>query len=153
MKGISILFAVFAFFISAPANAKHYRHYHHYYHHHYRQVSYYPQQNYYLPHPHNCPARAFCGCGAAAHLGIADRSLWLAASWYKFPRSHPAPNTVAVRRHHVFVLKEDRGGGLWLVADYNSGGHLSRLHVRSLSGYTIVQPSYGNWGSQWSGYL
>jgi hypothetical protein len=95
----------------------------------------------------------FCGCGAAAHLGIADRSLWLAASWYKFPRSHPAPNTVAVRRHHVFVLKEDRGGGLWLVADYNSGGHLSRLHVRSLSGYTIVQPSYGNWGSQWSGYL
>jgi hypothetical protein len=45
-----------------------------------------------------------------------------------------------VANHHVFVLKQDMGNGQWLVADYNSGGHLSRLHVRGIAGYTIVNP-------------
>lgn len=95
----------------------------------------------YLSHPSGCPSRAFCGCGAMQHLGLHDRSLWLASSWYRFPRSMPAPNTVAVRPHHVFVLQSHVSGDLWLVADYNSGGHLSRLHVRSIAGYTIVRPT------------
>lgn len=95
----------------------------------------------FLPHPAGCPRSAFCGCGAARELGINDRSLWLARSWYKFPRTAAAPNTVAVRPHHVFVLKQHVGGDKWLVADYNSGGRMSRLHVRSISGYTIVSPS------------
>ena len=94
----------------------------------------------YLSHPSGCPSRAFCGCGAMRHLGLNDRSLWLAASWYKFPRAAPAPSTVAVRPHHVFVLQSHVSGNMWLVADYNSGGHQSRLHVRSISGYTIVNP-------------
>lgn len=100
-----------------------------------------PKQNY-LPHPDGCPATNFCGCGAAKDLGIEDKdkSLWAAASWFKFPRSAPARNTVAVKQHHVFVLKQDVGNGNWLVADYNSGGHLSRLHVRGLAGFTIVNP-------------
>lgn len=95
----------------------------------------------YLSHPAGCPARAFCGCGAAVEVfGRAVRSLWLAANWYQFPRSAPAPGMVAVRRHHVFVLRELIGGAVWLTADYNSGGHRSRLHARSVAGYTIVNP-------------
>lgn len=95
----------------------------------------------YLAHPAGCPRSAFCGCGAAVELGLRDRSLWLARSWYKFPRTIPAPGTVGVRPHHVFVLKQHVGGSHWLVADYNSGGRLSRLHVRSIAGYTIVKPT------------
>jgi hypothetical protein len=96
----------------------------------------------FLPHPEGCPRIAFCGCGAAKDLELEDKDkeLWAAVSWYKFPRAKPAPNTVAVAAHHVFVLKRDMGGGQWLVADYNSGGHLSRLHVRGLGGFTIVNP-------------
>lgn len=95
----------------------------------------------YLPHPSGCTHYAFCGCGAAVEVfGAPIRRLWLAANWYAFPRSAPAPGNVAVRPHHVFVLRQDYGGGKWLVADYNSGGHTSRLHVRSLAGYTIVNP-------------
>lgn len=96
----------------------------------------------YLPHPSGCPRRAFCGCGASLEVfGVIKRELWLAANWFKFPRTAPAPNTVAVRRGHVFVLKQYISGNTWLVADYNSGGHQSRLHARSIAGYTIVQPS------------
>jgi hypothetical protein len=130
-----VLAALIAVF-STPAHSKHHRHH---YHRHYSLQQ--GSQETYLAHPTGCPSRAFCGCGAAADLGILDRSLWLAAAWYKFPRSHPAPNTVAVRSHHVFVLKQHMGGSNWLVADYNSGRGLSRLHIRSIGGYTIVSPS------------
>ncbi len=96
----------------------------------------------YLSHPGGCPRRAFCGCGAAVEVfGKPVRNLWLAAAWYKFPRSQPGYNTVAVRRHHVFVLKRHVGGNNWLVHDYNSGRGLSRAHVRSIAGYTIVRPT------------
>lgn len=71
-----------------------------------------------LPHPQGCPARAFCGCGA------------------------PAPGMVAARRGHVFVIKEVLGNGQVLAFDANSGKRLTRLHVRSLAGFTVVNP-YG----------
>jgi hypothetical protein len=94
-----------------------------------------------IAHPAGCPARAFCGCGAAVRVfGQPVRSLWLAANWYRFPRSLPAPGTVAVRRHHVMVLESDLGRGVWKVYDANSGGHATRIHARSISGYAIVQP-------------
>ncbi len=93
------------------------------------------------PHPPGCPGRAFCGCGASVRIfGHSVRSLWLAAAWYRFPRSAPAPGTVAVRRHHVMVLEADMGGGIWRVYDANSGGHATRVHARSIAGYTIVSP-------------
>lgn len=95
----------------------------------------------YLPHPSGCPARAFCACGAAFEIfGIARRDLWPANAWYRFPRAAPGYHKVAVRPHHVFVLREQIEGTRWLTADYNSGGHLSRLHVRDIRGYTIVDP-------------
>jgi hypothetical protein len=95
-----------------------------------------------LPHPDGCPAVAFCGCGAARELGLADRSLWLAAEWTRFKRAMPGYNKVGVApgRHHVLVLKEQVSGSLWLVADYNAGHHRSMLHVRDIARYTIVDP-------------
>ena len=94
-----------------------------------------------LPHPAGCPRRAFCGCGAAVRVfGSPVRSLWLAANWYRFPRSWPAPGAVAVRPHHVMVLEADMGGGVWEVFDANSGRGATRIHARSIAGYTIVRP-------------
>lgn len=97
-----------------------------------------------VSHPDGCPSRAFCGCGAAVRVfGSPIRSLWLAANWFKFPRTAPAAGMVAVRRHHVFVLEADLGGGQWQVYDANSGGHATRIHARSIAGYVIVNPRGG----------
>jgi hypothetical protein len=94
-----------------------------------------------VAHPSGCPARQFCGCGASIEVfGHPVRGLYLAANWYKFPRAQPAPNTVAVRPHHVFVLKQHVEGTKWVVYDANSGKHLTRVHERSIAGYTIVKP-------------
>ena len=93
------------------------------------------------PHPAGCPKRAFCGCGASVKVfGQSRRDLWLARAWYRFPRSQPAPGTVAVRRHHVFVLLSQVSGSTWLVWDANSGGRKTRVHHRSIAGWAIVNP-------------
>jgi hypothetical protein len=94
-----------------------------------------------VAHPEGCPSRAFCGCGAAVRIfGHSVRELWLVANWFKFPRAAPAPGMAAVRRHHVMVLEADLGGGVWKVYDANSGRHATRIHARSIAGYTIVSP-------------
>lgn len=93
------------------------------------------------PHPAGCPKRAFCGCGAAVKVfGHPRRDLWLARAWYRFPRTSPASGTVAVRRHHVFVLLSHVSGTTWLVWDANSGGRKTRVHHRSIAGWAIVNP-------------
>ena len=56
---------------------------------------------------------------------------------------------VGVGSHHVFVLREHVEGSVWLIADYNSGGHLSRLHQRSISGFVIVNPHAGRYAANW----
>lgn len=94
-----------------------------------------------LPHPAGCAARLFCGCGAAVRVfGHPVPSLALAANWLKFPRAAPAPGMAAARPGHVFVLEAHLSGDVWQVYDANSGGHATRLHARSLRGYTIVNP-------------
>lgn len=94
-----------------------------------------------VAHPAGCPGRAFCGCGAAVRIfGKPIRSLWLAAAWFKFPRAAPAPGMAAVRRHHVFVLERPLSGDVWIAYDANSGRHATRIHARSIRGYTIVNP-------------
>jgi hypothetical protein len=40
----------------------------------------------------------------------------------------------------VFVLESQIRGDLWMVYDANSGGHRTRVHPRSISGYRIVDP-------------
>lgn len=100
-----------------------------------------------VAHPDGCPRRLFCGCGAAERLkkvwGIIvekPRELWLAANWYRYPRTAPAPGTVAVRRHHVYVIEAYLGDNKVLAYDANSGGGKTRVHVRSLAGYVVVNP-------------
>jgi hypothetical protein len=107
------------------------------------QKVYAPRRNAMIvAHPPGCPARAFCGCGAAVRVfGRPVRDLWLAANWFKFPRTSPKPGAVAVRRHHVFVLEHHVAGDVWRVYDANSGGRKTRIHDRSIAGYTIVSPS------------
>jgi hypothetical protein len=91
--------------------------------------------------PEGCP-HAFCGCEASRYLfGAIRPDLNLASNWIrKFPRTSPAPGKAAVRNHHVMVLMSYVSGSDWLVHDGNSGGGLTRNHVRSINGYIIVDP-------------
>lgn len=94
-----------------------------------------------VPHTRGCPRTAFCGCSASVEVfGRNIRELWLASSWFKFPRAAAAPGMVAVRRHHVFVIRKVLGNGLVLAFDANSGNHKTRIWVRSLAGFTVVNP-------------
>jgi hypothetical protein len=94
--------------------------------------------------PAGCPTR-FCGCGASIHLfGKIIPELNLSSNWLRFPRTSAAPDTVAVRRGHVFVLKSHVQGDIWMVHDSNSGGRKTRLHHRSIQGYAIVDPRGGS---------
>jgi len=91
--------------------------------------------------PDGCP-HAYCGCGLRKYLGLADKRLNLARNWARlFPRV-PGPRTgaAAVRNHHVMYIEGRASNGQWLVRDYNSGGGLSRVHVRDVRGYVFVNP-------------
>jgi hypothetical protein len=92
--------------------------------------------------PAGCP-HAYCGCGLRKYLGLSDKRLNLAWNWARmFPRvSGPRAGVAAVRHGHVMYIEGRAGNGEWLVRDYNSGGGLSRVHVRSVRGYVFVQPS------------
>jgi hypothetical protein len=91
--------------------------------------------------PTGCP-HSFCGCEASRYLfGDIRAELNLASNWKrKFPRTAPAAGMAAVRNHHVFVLMSHAGGNNWVVHDGNSGAGLTREHVRSISGFTVVNP-------------
>lgn len=91
--------------------------------------------------PPGCP-REFCGCEASLYVfGEIRPYLNLASNWIRrFPRTAPAPGMVAARNHHVMVLISHASGSDWLVHDGNSGGSKTRDHVRSIKGYTIVDP-------------
>ena len=88
------------------------------------------------------PAR-FCGAEASNYIfGTAKRELWLAYNWIrKFQRTEPAPGMAAARSGHVMVLMHHVGGSNWMVHDGNSGGRLTREHVRSIAGFVIVDPN------------
>lgn len=91
--------------------------------------------------PSGCP-HLFCGCEASLYVfGAIKPELNLAANWArKFPRTQPAPGMVAARSGHVMVLMSHVDGNMWMVHDGNSGGGRTREHVRSISGYAIVNP-------------
>jgi hypothetical protein len=90
--------------------------------------------------PAGCP-HSFCGCGASIRVfGHIVPGLNLASNWLRFPRTSPAPGMVAARRGHVFVLEQHVEGDIWMAYDANSGGHSTRIHARSLRGYTVVNP-------------
>lgn len=123
-----------------PAQARHKSHHAH------RHYARHVGSGQIVPNPAGCPRVAFCGCGVARFIfGKVDgamRPLWIAAEWLRFARAAPAPGMVAVRkdRHHVLAIKEVLGNGRVLAYDPNSGGHKTRVHERSLAGYTVVDP-------------
>ena len=156
MKPLLIFAALLCALISTPAEARHHHRHHHHRHHHVHRVHHHARHAHrhlhhrehaaigpstVVAHPVGCPRRQFCGCGAAVRVfGRPMRNLWLAANWFRFPRAAPAPGMVAVRTHHVFVLEQYLGDGMWMTYDANSGHHLTRMHARSIAGYTIVDP-------------
>jgi hypothetical protein len=91
--------------------------------------------------PSGCP-HSYCGCGLRKYLGLADERFNLASNWARLlPReSGPRAGVAAVRNHHVMYIESAAGNGQWLVRDYNSGGGLSRMHVRDVRGYVFVNP-------------
>lgn len=132
--------------------ARRHRHFHHRHHHIIRVANMARGLGYGLkhmldsiqPHPAGCPQTAFCGCGVSVRVfGHSVRELWLAANWFRFPRTSPHAGAVAVRQHHVFYIEQAYSDGTVLAYDPNSGRHLTRLHRISLSGYTVVEPRGG----------
>lgn len=98
------------------------------------------------PHPAGCPGRLFCGCGTSLYLlgkAVAAGGLAVAANWLGFPKSSCAPRMAAARRGHVFAIISCLPGNKALAYDPNSGGRKTRIHVRSLNGYTVVNPHSG----------
>jgi hypothetical protein len=98
-----------------------------------------------VEHPAGCPRRVFCGCAVSLHIfgrAVVSGGLAVAANWLRFPRAAPAAGMVAVHpgRHHVLAIERVLPGGLVLAYDPNSGGHLTRLHVRSIAGWPVVDP-------------
>lgn len=91
--------------------------------------------------PSDCP-HAYCGCGLRKYLGLSDVRLNLVANWLRYFPHEAAPRAglAAVRRHHVMYIEASAGDGLWTVRDYNSGGGMSRIHVRDVRGYAFVNP-------------
>lgn len=99
-----------------------------------------------MPHPPGCPQRAFCGCGVSLFVfgkAVAQGGLAIAAEWLRFPRAEPGPGMVAARRGHVFAILKNLGRGKVLAYDPNSGRHQTRIHVRSLRGFAVVDPHGG----------
>jgi hypothetical protein len=99
--------------------------------------------------PTGCP-HSYCGCGLRKYLGLEDARLNLASNWARlFPReSGPRAGLAAVRSGHVMYIEGSAGNGQWLVRDYNSGGGLSRVHVRDVRGYVFVNPRGGSVASR-----
>ncbi len=93
--------------------------------------------------PPGCPSR-YCGCALRLFLGLGSKRLNQAAAWLSFPHSPPKPGAVAVRPHHVMQLVSHVSGDVWIVRDYNSGRGLSRIHPRSVRGFTFVTPAFNN---------
>lgn len=100
-----------------------------------------------VAHPAGCPHRAFCGCGTSKYLlgrVVTEGGLAIAANWLDFPRAICAPNMAAARHGHVFAIIKCLVGNKALAYDPNGGRHKTFIHVRSLAGYTIVNPHKGD---------
>lgn len=96
-----------------------------------------------VEHPAGCPHRSFCGCGTSLFLlgkAVAQGGLAIARNWLGFPEAEPGPGMAAARSGHVFAILRVLSPGKVLAYDPNSGGHQTRVHVRSLAGYKVVNP-------------
>lgn len=146
MKRAAIVAAAVGLILSnLPAQAKHKHYFKRHYNYHKTYTKNYKQSQRQtltiLPHPIGCPKTAYCGCGTAVEVfGEPIRDLWLASSWFKFPKAEPAPGMVAVRQNHVFKIEAVLGPNTVLAKNHNGGGHKSYLQVLSLNGYSVRNP-------------
>lgn len=91
--------------------------------------------------PAGCP-HTYCGCGVSLKVfGKIRPELNLAWNWARYFQHEPVARVglVAVRHGHVMQIVGG-GEGRWVVYDPNSGGGLTREHVRDLRGYVFVNP-------------
>lgn len=94
-----------------------------------------------VAHPKGCPAKRFCGCGTALKVfGRHRRDLWAARAWLRFPKASAAPGMVAANKKHVFYIISVVGSNKVLAYDPNSGRNKTRIHVRSLAGFSVRNP-------------
>jgi hypothetical protein len=96
-----------------------------------------------VAHPAGCPRTLFCGCGVSVRVwGHPVRKYYLAANYRAFPSAQPGSGMVAWRWGHAVYIESYIGGPkrLALVYDPNSGHHQTRVHVRSLNGFHVVNP-------------
>ncbi len=156
-KAVFTLALLFLFSVQADARPRHHRH------HLFRSMAMFvgdipSDERVVSGRPSGCP-HSFCGCEASLfRFGRIIPELNLASNWRRFPRAAPATGMAAVRSGHVMILQRHVAGDVWYVHDGNSGGHVTREHPRSISGYTIVDPSsssapsrmsaaHGSWAS------
>jgi hypothetical protein len=85
--------------------------------------------------PAGCPSRAWCGCYLSKHLGLNDRSLWVARNWARIgsAASGPSPGVVVVWPHHVGLIRHVTGPGRAVILSGNDGRAV-RERERSLRG-------------------
>lgn len=84
--------------------------------------------------PVGCPARRWCGCYMAAHLGISDRSLWVARNWARVGHAAPGPQAgaIVVWRHHVGLIRAAEGNRILVLS--GNDGRAVRERWRSIRG-------------------
>ena len=130
----AILLGFTLFTLTTPAEARRYKHHRHH-------VTSYDSGTVIGGRPEGCP-RKYCGCALSLKIfGRRVAGLDLAYEWVRrFPRTSPAPSMVAARSGHALQLLEHRGGSNWYVYDPNSGRGATRMHVRNIAGYAIVNP-------------
>lgn len=84
--------------------------------------------------PAHCPARRWCGCYMAAHLGIHSRSLWVARNWAGIGSraGGPGAGVIAVWPHHVGLIKAVEGNRILVLS--GNDGRAVRERWRTTSG-------------------
>lgn len=81
--------------------------------------------------PSDCYGIAWCGCWLRNHLGLADKSLNLAANWAHVGRATEAHvGAIVVWSHHVGLITGQASNGGWIVTSGNDG---NRVRTRVLS--------------------
>lgn len=78
---------------------------------------------------------AWCGWWLGNHLGLNDRSLWLARNWAHVGSgaSGPSVGAVVVWPHHVGIITGRTASGQWVIKSGNDG-HAVRERPRSIAG-------------------
>lgn len=88
--------------------------------------------------PSGCPARKWCGCFLVKHLGLSDRSLWVARNWARVGRASSLHvGAIVVWRHHVGKVTAIEGNRIRVLS--GNDGRRVRDRWRSPAGIIAVR--------------